>query len=214
MKAFTADRIHSWLTAGIQFTLAVAIFGSAYAANWGTLFMSALTLVLTFAPRFFEDRYDIRLPVEFEMVVVLFIYASLFLGEVQGYYARFWWWDAALHVGSGVALGFVGFAILFILDRTSKVQASPSTLAFFAFCFAVAFGAVWEIYEFAMDQLFGFSMQTNGLVDTMWDLIVDSVGALFASVAGYFYLKNGKSMGLSRVMARFVEQNPRLFGKK
>ena len=49
-------------------------------------------------------------------------------------------------------------------------------------------GALWEILEFAIDQTFGTTMQKSGLVDTMWDLIVDGLGALTISILGYGYL--------------------------
>jgi len=55
------------------------------------------------------------------------------------------------------------------------------------------------------------NMQKSGLVDTMWDLIVDSVGALFTSVSGFMYIKAGKTHILSRLLRRFMEKNPRLF---
>ena len=209
-----AHKVHQWLTAGIQFTLVIAIASAAYNQAWFTLAMSFFTLALTFVPPLIEDRYDIHLPVEFEIAAVLFIFASLFLGEVQGYYTVYPWWDMVLHSGSALALGFVGFGILYILDQTSKIKAKPGVLALFAFAFAVAIGAVWEIFEFAMDQLFGLNMQKSGLVDTMWDLIVDSLGALIAAVAGYFYLKRGRTLVFSGMIERFVKENPRLFRKK
>jgi hypothetical protein len=40
-----------------------------------------------------------------------------------------------------------------------------------------------------MDSLFGLNMQKSGLRDTMWDLIVDALGALVVSILGYLYLK-------------------------
>lgn len=62
--------------------------------------------------------------------------------------------------------------------------------------FALGVGALWEIFEFTMDSLFGMNMQKpmlgdpSGLTDTMWDLIVDATGALVISVLGWRYLKN------------------------
>ena len=67
----------------------------------------------------------------------------------------------------------------------------PSLLTVFSFCFAIALGALWEIFEFAMDSFFGFNMQKTGLRDTMWDMIVNTVGALIASISGYVYLRYG-----------------------
>ena len=73
----------------------------------------------------------------------------------------------------------------------------------------MAIGAVWEIFEFAMDGLFGLNMQKSGLVDTMWDLIVNMAGALVVSTAGAFYVRGGDSMLFDRLVRRLLEQGPR-----
>ena len=143
--------------------------------------------------------------------MIVFIYATLFLGNVQEYYARFWWWDFVMHTGSGIVLGLVGFLIIYALFKGERVVASPIWIAIFAFSFAVALGAVWEIFEFTMDQLFGYGMQKSGLVDTMWDLIVDSVGALLASFVGWLYLKGKRALLFDRAIDAFIEKNPQLF---
>ena len=38
-----------------------------------------------------------------------FIFFSVYLGSVRGYYGKFWWWDVALHTSSGFILGIAGF---------------------------------------------------------------------------------------------------------
>lgn len=202
-----------WITLfGIRLSLIFAVLGSILNQNWTILFASLLVLLLTFSPAWFERRYKILLPIEFELVIVLFFYASLFLGEIHRYYDKFWWWDIFLHTGSAVAFGFVGFLIMYLLYRANKVKANPFVIAIFSFCFAVAIGVVWEIFEFSMDQAFGFNMQKSGLVDTMWDLIVDSLGAFIASVAGYFYVKRRDLFLFGESVRKFERENPGLFG--
>ncbi len=87
-----------------------------------------------------------------------------------------------------------------------------------AFLFALGVGTLWEIFEFTMDSLFGMNMQKpmlgdpSGLTDTMWDLIVDAVGALVISILGWRYLRNpGKPSFLERWIDGFIERNPRFF---
>lgn len=206
-----ADKVHYVIINVIRLTLIIAIGGSIFADDWTVLFVSSATFILTFLPKIFEKRYKIDLPVEFEIIAVLFIYASLFLGEVHGYYTRFWWWDIILHTGSAIALGFVGFTILFVLHKGNRIKASPLIIAIFTFFFAVGIGAVWEIFEFAMDQIFLMNMQKSGLIDTMWDLIVDSVGGLIAAISGYLYLKRGEVFIFDKIMNRFKKDNPNLF---
>ena len=115
-------------------------------------------------------------------------------------------WDVFLHAFSSLMAGSFGFMVVALLNRNERVpiHLSPFFVALFAFCFAVTIGAVWEIYEFSFDGLLGLNMQKfmtgdgevlvgrAALTDTMKDIIVDCLGALTASVAGYISLKNGR----------------------
>lgn len=174
----------------------------------------AIILCITFLPVILGNRFQVKIPHEFESLAVIFVYMSLFLGEVQGYYVRFWWWDIVLHTGSGFLLGVLGFLLVYVLNEKEDIELNlePKFIAFFAFLFAMGMGAIWEIFEFAMDQLFGMNMQKSGLEDTMWDLIVDGIGALVISVLGWGFLKtSARDSFLERWIDSFVEKNPHLF---
>jgi hypothetical protein len=151
-------------------------------------------MVVIWIPIRFTKRRRIHIPISFEFLLTLFIYASLFLGEIQGYYTRFWWWDTVLHLASGIGLGFIGFLIVYSVHQKGSLLSNIGILAVFSFCFALSLGALWEIFEFAMDSFFDLNMQKTetGVVNTMWDLIMDATGALLVSWAGYFYMKNKK----------------------
>ena len=174
----------------------------------------AIILCITFLPLLLGQRFQVKIPHEFESLAVVFVYMSLFLGEVQGYYARFWWWDIVLHIGSGFLLGILGFLLVYVLNEKEDIELDlhPKFIAFFAFIFAMGMGAVWEIFEFSMDQLFGMNMQKSGLVDTMWDLIVDGVGALIIAMLGWGFLKTReRDSFLEKWIDSFIEKNPHLF---
>jgi len=101
----------------------------------------------------------------------------------------------------------LGFSLVNLLNKTEKLQfdLSPFFVALFAFCFALAAGGVWEIYEYVMDGALGLNMQKfaladgtqlighSALVDTMNDLIVDAVSALIISTLGYYSIKSPKN---------------------
>ena len=61
-----------------------------------------------------------------------------------------------------------------------------------------------------MDSIFGLNMQKSGLVDTMWDLVVDAGGAVGASLIGYFHIKLDRGPLIKRILRKFLEKNPRL----
>lgn len=195
----------------IRITLIVALASSVIKQNWLLLFLSICTLILTFLPYIFELSYKINLPWEFEFLTVLFIFLALFLGTGRNYYDYYWWWDLFLHGMSAVVLGLFGFTFLYVLYRSKKIEARPFIIVFFAFCFALAMGAFWEILEFGMDQLFGMITQRGSLIDTMEDIIMDFIGAFIASVIGYLYLKKSNLFVFGRIMKRFMKQNPNLF---
>lgn len=195
----------------LRASLLIAMFGALVNRRWTVLFLTGLTLLLTFIPALIKKNLKISLPPEFEIALVVFIYTGLFMGEVHAYYTKFWWWDVALHASSAVVFGFIGFIILYLLYDEKKIIAKPLTIALFTFCFALAMGACWEIFEFSMDQTFGWNMQRSGLVDTMWDLIVDTIGAFIASVLGFLYIKGGKRNLFEHMMNMLAKENPQLF---
>ncbi len=210
------QQIHRRVTLALQGLL---FLGAGIALLNGQLLAAVTTggiLIVTLLPTVLGKRLKVYIPPEFEALTVLFIFASLFLGEVRGYYVRFWWWDVVLHAASGFLLGLLGFLLVYVLNEKEDIELDmkPAFVALFAFMFAVGLGALWEIFEFAMDSLFGLNMQKSGLVDTMWDLIVDTVGALVIALLGYGYLQTSQHESfLVRWILRFIEGNPRLFRK-
>ena len=54
-------------------------------------------------------------------------------------------------------------------------------------------------------------MQRSGLVDTMWDLIVDTVGAAVVTGFGYAYMRRGSGSFIESSILRFTRNNPHLF---
>ena len=177
-------------------------------------FEVAIILCITFLPVVLGNRFQVKIPYEFESLAVVFVYLSLFLGEVQDFYVRYWWWDLVLHAGSGFLLGILGFLLVYVLNQNENVeiQLHAKFIAFFAFMFAIGVGALWEIFEFAMDQLFGLNMQKSGLVDTMWDMIVNTVGAFIISMLGWGFLSTKtRDSFLEQWIDSFIEKNPRLF---
>lgn len=175
------------------------------------VFIALATLALSLAPVVVAKWADIHVPPSFMLAVVLFVGGTLFLGEVYDFYERFWWWDLAMHGGSAVGFGLIGFVLVFMMFQGDRFAAPHGAIAFFAFCFALAIGAMWEVFEFAMDQIFGLNMQKSGLMDTMSDLVIDMGGALLGAAAGYGYLKGRERAGLPRLISDFVRRNPRFF---
>jgi hypothetical protein len=214
----SARHAHLAILAILQLVMAIQLVLLLTRGEWPQAFFVAGIMVLTLAPVVF--RLPVDIPSEIQIVAIVFVFATLFLGEVKGYYERFWWWDMALHTTSGLLLGIFGFMCVYILNEDSHVDLHmrPSFVALFAFFFAIGIGALWEIFEFGMDQYVGTNMQPatpddpSGLTDTIHDLIVDTVGAAIVSLGGWRYFARARSSRVDSWVTRFIERNPRIFG--
>lgn len=164
------------------------------------LLQCVLGLCVMAIPSALDRRLSIRLPDYMYVLYFLFLYCAIYLGEVRSFYYLIPQWDTVLHAFSGAMLGALGFILVSVLNRTERirVQLSPFFVSLFAFCFALAMGALWEIYEFSMDGLFSLNMQKfaladgtlligrGALTDTMQDLITDAVSSLGVTAVGFF----------------------------
>lgn len=207
-KESRMNKYIKWILWFLRFDILAGIIWMLVIGNWEAFFINILALALTFVPHFVTKRYGIKLPLDFVLVIVIFIYLSMFLGSAFDAYDKFFWWDAVLHMASGVVLSFVAFLVLFTMDRDNRLKTTPFTIAVFTFSFGLALGGVWEIFEFAMDSLFGTNMQRNGLSDTMWDLIVDAIGSLAVSWIAYDIIKNNRKNGIMLdAIERYLNQN-------
>lgn len=215
------ERLHKLL---IRILLAVMIIEGAYLLyerQWLSLFLVNLIIFTLLAPVLFKQQLNVTLPAEFHISAVLFSFAALYLGEVQEFYQRIWWWDIALHTSAGLLMGIMGFLLVYILNETERVRLNLTAgfIAIFAFLFAITIGTFWEIFEFAVDQIFGTDMQKpmlgdpSGLTDTMWDVIVNAAGAFIISITGWWYLKKDQSFFVHDWIKKFISRNPNLFRK-
>lgn len=214
-------QVHHWVGRILLILVGMEWIYLLLESQWLSLFVVSLLLTVLFIPIIFRNQLQVEIPAEFHLTAVLFTFAALYLGEVQQFYQRVWWWDIALHASAGLLMGILGFLLIYILNESKRIDIhlAPGFIAFFAFTFAVTIGTVWEIFEFAMDHFFGLNMQkpmlgdTSGLTDTMWDMIVNAIGAFLISLSGWWYLKYDKNYFVKEWIGKFIEKNPRLFQK-
>lgn len=210
VKEMVKERQSLWTYLSWVLLIGTAAF-SIYTQSWNMVFLTSIVLILTLLPFLFQSMSGLRLPRGFVGGIVFFIVSTLFLGEIGDFYERFWWWDAVLHTGSAIGFSMIGVLLVLYLVKGNRLRAPHWMLAVMAFCFAMAIGAVWEIFEFAVDQILGLNMQKSGLRDTMWDLIVDAIGAVIGSIAGYIYVKRRGANFLSNTLEKIVRENPQHF---
>lgn len=176
--------------------LVLSILGGEYE----NIFTCVLSLILLMLPAIIERRLGIDLPSALEVVVVLFIFAAEILGELQSYYVNVPNWDTMLHTVSGFIYAAVGFALVDILNKNKRVSfsLSPLCLTVVAFCFSMTIGGLWEILEFALDNLIGTDSQKDTIVHYITSVSLDETKSnIPITISGITEVcVNGRELGL------------------
>jgi hypothetical protein len=167
----------------VYLVLALSVVGmlvwSILSHNYENSASCVLVLILFLVPSFLEKRLKIKLPMTFEIIILLFIYAAQILGEMNSFYIKFPWWDTMLHTINGFLFAAVGFALCDILNQNPdlKFKLSPLFLSVVAFCFSMTIGVIWEFFECFMDRFFLFDMQKDTVVTQFASVYFDKTGS-------------------------------------
>jgi uncharacterized membrane protein YjdF len=126
---------------------------------------------------------------------------------VVDFYEKFNWWDSMLHTLTGSMIAILGFSIVNSINYSKKhsMNIDPVLVALFAICFAITIGVLWEIVEYGVDGTFGTNMQRyadlytsvdfvgrRALMDTMKDLMLDTIGASVIAIIGFISIRHQK----------------------
>ncbi len=121
------------------------------------------------------------------MIIALVAYVA---ANVTNLWSAVQWYDEAMHAFTAFALTiFIGgylYRNVLIGAQTHVVLLVISLAGL-----GLAAGALWEVYEWIRDTMFPEENLSVGKVDTMVDLIFDTIGALFgATVAVVFFRRH------------------------
>ena len=150
-----------------------------FLGNYHNMFLGILTLILFMVPQFLDKKLSVTIPVGLETVILIFIFSAEILGEINAFYVKIPIWDTILHTTNGFLMAAIGFALIDLFNRSEKfsIKMSPYFVAFFAFCFSMTVGVLWEFFEFSMDQFFGLDMQKDWIVTAINSVKLNPTGA-------------------------------------
>lgn len=147
-------------------------------ADYHSVFICILTLMLFNIPFWSEKVLKITLPKELEIIILCFIFAAEILGEIGSFYTYIPWWDTMLHTINGFLMAAIGFALIDLLNNSPKFHITlyPTFVAVVAFCFSMTIGVLWEFFEFGMDTIFHTDMQKDFIVSSIYTVTFNPDG--------------------------------------
>ena len=130
-------------------------------------------------PQFLDRKLNVTIPPGLETVILIFIFSAEILGEINAFYVKIPIWDTILHTTNGFLMAAIGFALIDLFNRSDRfsIKMSPYFVAFFAFCFSMTVGVMWEFFEFSMDWFFGMDMQKDWIVPAINSVKLNPTGA-------------------------------------
>lgn len=166
------------------------------------MFEGLLGILCLFLPNILAKLFNIYFPKELIIIYFFFLFISVFLGTCLHFISHIPFYDKILHATSPILLTFVGYGLIAtFIPKQTIANISPWLFLIFGMAFAEMCGVFWEFWEFGCDTLLGMNLQrfalSNGtllvgrqaLMDTMSDLLVNTLGALIALSYSFFKSK-------------------------
>lgn len=191
----------------LRIAVIAVLVRSIFAGRYENVFTCMLALALFLVPPFIEKQLKIELPTVLESIAYVFIFCAEILGEIEGFYVKYTFWDTMLHTVNGFVFAAVGFCLVDLFNRTPKVKfsLSPGFLAVVAFCFSMTIGVLWEFFEYGMDVLFQLDMQKDFFIDTISSVKFNAHGESIPQALGeiektVLYLKSGETLEFEKYL--------------
>ncbi len=151
-----------------------------------------IALVITFSPAIFERNYKVPL----DPWLGLWITLAVFLHTMgsAGLYGAIGWWDHLTHAMSASVVAGIGYTFARAVDIHHDEIHLPSRFAFvFVLVVVMAFGVLWELFEFCLDVAAdetGITMPLaqHGLDDTVRDMMFNTLGAIVVAAFAQVHL--------------------------
>ncbi|KLK88876.1 hypothetical protein SZ63_06215 [Methanoculleus sediminis] len=190
----------TYLTYIIQGLILLSAASSILAGEYFLGLSATVAFLLTMAPSLMTKNLRICFPWEINLLVAVSFYLHV-MGHVGEFYVTLApYYDKLTHLVSSVTVALLAFFLAVLADHQGEIRLTGPAIAVFILTATLAAGAVWEIYEFAVDQVFGTGLQL-GNTDTMSDLIVDLAGGAIVAAFAAIALARGEEHRFIRLFA-------------
>ncbi len=186
----------------------------------GLMIMVSLGAIML--PSVFSRGRIKALPLEFELIFFIMIMLQFVIGETLNFYDNVPYYDKLVHFSLPFFMGLISFLFAYTMHVTGKLEMSNGVLIIVLVLMSLGIGAFWEILEYFSDKFLlphfpqignlQGSSTASPLVDTMNDLIADTLGAFFGALLGLRYIGKHKNDLRAKKMVSSISKN--IFGYK
>ena len=195
--------IQKYLSFAIKLILILSIINAVSNHLWYIMSTNIFLLILMFIPQIIK-KSQIKIPAEFEWILLIFVVFTLFLGKISG---------IIVPIFFGIAIAMIGFMILAILYSNNQIKKDYFLIILFTFSFTITFGFLLELLKYYLKIFLEQEISIGIYKFSMQNMTFVIIGAAIASIIGYIYMKSEKGV-LRRAVKKIMQENPKLFLKK
>jgi hypothetical protein len=182
---------YHWLSWVLRAVLVAVLAIQLVRGNMGGAIVAAEGIVVTFIPLGISRWSGLHIPWLMEITFLVAMVLQ-FGSEALKLFELFTYWDKIVHpleifLASGIAtyllLGYRHYQRLTIPDGLAAVG---------AMLFGMSLGSFWELVEFTMDWFGNANLQKSN-ADTMTDIFLNDVGAIFGTLLAFWLYRHWAS---------------------
>lgn len=179
------------LVRALQFVLAALVVYGLVSFQLQTALTAGLPLGVTLLPAALRREYGYVM--DAGLVLWLTVAVVLHTGGSLGLYRQFSWYDEVTHAVSAAIVAGGGYATLRAFEMHSdEIDVGPQFRAVFVVIFALAFGVLWEVFEYGAVYVsnalhLGKPVKVFGIDDIVTDMVFNAAGAVAVALWGTRY---------------------------
>jgi hypothetical protein len=196
----------------VRVVLVLAFVLALYEGRRLLLLTAIAAFFISFLPNIYSYLFKKESASLFDMLIIFFIFGLFYYWEIQGVYSNYWAVSYVMLFAEAVALGFLGLTVVYSFFKSARLEANSLVISVFALCFSFSLGTMIELFETAFDSIFKFNIHKAGVFGIAGDLVLYFSGSFLVCFAGYFSIKKGKPLLVSKYIENAVAKNLKFFG--
>lgn len=140
-----------------------------------------------------------------ELIFLIFILFAQLLGSILHFYGIIYWYDSFMHYISGILTSFLAILLLVLFNKYDEKDKIFNIIFIISITLMVA--GLWEIFEFAADNLLGGDAQrvlATGVTDTMKDIICALLGSILFSLSYLYECIKKKNLVIKEFIKKLI----------
>ena len=192
-----------YLSLAIKLILILSIINAISNQLWYIMSTNLFLLILMIIPQIVK-KYQIKIPTEFEWLLLVFVVFTLFLGKISG---------IIVPIFFGISIAMIGFMVLAILYSNNQIKKDYFLIILFTFGFTITFGFILELLKYYLKIFLGQEINLGMYKFSMQNMTFVIIGAIISSIIGYIYMRSENGI-IRKAVKKILEKNPQLFSNK